>query len=97
MPPKLNAPQANHGRGALIDIQTVRLHFPEERNTLFALGPTASTGVSLDGTWQYRQTIEFYKESPGSVKPEQPRSGYAPPEHRYLGFLNILNSERHWG
>jgi len=44
MPPKLNAPQANHGRGALIDIQTVRLHFPEERNTLFALGPTASTG-----------------------------------------------------
>ena len=47
----------------------MRLHFPEERNTQFALGPTATTGVSLDGTWQYRQTIEFYRESASKVKP----------------------------
>lgn len=71
MPPKPNAPQANHGRGALKVFNLCACTSPKNGTTQFALGPTATTGVSLDGTWQYRQTIEFYRETADKVKPEQ--------------------------
>ena len=51
----------------------MRLHFSVDRNTQFALGPTATTEGVPDGTWQYRQTIEFYRETASKVKPEQKR------------------------
>lgn len=38
-----------------------------------------------DGTWQYRQTIEFYRERRGSVKPELKRG--------YPSLPNIKNKK----